>query len=115
MLQIDLEKVAPLIDVFKHERVPGHIANSFHNKDWGLVGFGAHSEKKYKNNVYRCHIALHLSQCCCQCGIGNFALYPNSTHLIQPMEMKEQSTRLLSNEVRTQELGTMTKEQIHIQ
>lgn len=102
---------APPMIIFKYERIPSHIALSV-NKSWGI----GRSESgwmcgptfyEYVTNVFVpwldkqkierpillfidghvSHMTLHLSQFCSNNGIELFALYPNSTHLIQPMDV----------------------------
>lgn len=102
---------APPMIIFKYERIPSNIALSI-NKSWGL----GRSESgwmcgatffEYVTNVFVpwlesqkikrpilmfidghvSHMTLHLSQYCSRNGIELFSLYPNSTHLTQPMDV----------------------------
>lgn len=102
---------APPMIIFKYERIPSHIALSV-NKSWGIgrseSGWMCGSTfYEYVTNVFVpwldkqkierpillfidghvSHMTLHLSQFCSNNGIELFALYPNSTHLIQPMDV----------------------------
>lgn len=102
---------APPMIVFKYERIPAHIALSI-NRSWGIgksdTGWMCGSTFfEYIANVFTpwlnasgierpillfidghvSHMTLHLSRYCAENGIELLALYPNSTHLIQPMDV----------------------------
>lgn len=102
---------APPMIIFKYERIPAHIAAGV-NKEWGLgrseTGWMCGSTFfEYitnvfvpwldKNRVKRpillfidghvSHMTYNLSHYCKQNKIEVIALYPNSTHLIQPMDV----------------------------
>ncbi|KAJ8913919.1 hypothetical protein NQ315_005717 [Exocentrus adspersus] len=103
--------LAPPMIVFAYERIPGYIANSV-NPTWGL-GRSDHGWMcgstfyEYITNVFEpwltqkrinrpillfvdghvSHLTLQLSQFCARKGIELLALYPNSTHIIQPMDV----------------------------
>lgn len=102
---------APPMIIFKYERIPAHIAAGV-NKEWGLgrseTGWMCGSTFfEYITNVFVpwldrntitrpillfidghvSHMTYNLSQYCKQNQIEIIALYPNSTHLIQPMDV----------------------------
>lgn len=102
---------APPMIVYPYERLPAVIANSV-PKDWciGRSDSGwmcARTFYEYitnvfnpwieKNNIpkpvilfldgHRSHMTLHLSDFCKDNGIEVISLYPNSTHLLQPMDV----------------------------
>lgn len=104
-------ELAPPMIIFKYERIPGHIAHSI-NKSWGIgrsesgwmcgATFYEYisnifvpwlNEKKTERPIllfidgHVSHMTLHLSEFCSKNGIELFALYPNSTHLIQPLDV----------------------------
>lgn len=103
--------LAPPMIVFKYERIPGYISSSV-NPKWGI----GRSESgwmcgptfyEYITNIFdpwldemkierpvilfidghASHMTLHLSQFCSSKQIELIALYPNSTHLTQPMDV----------------------------
>lgn len=103
--------VAPPMIVFPYERLPVLIVNSVPN-GWGIgrseTGWmNAKTFFEYITNVFnpwlidhnipkpvlffldghRSHMTLHLANFCKDNGIEIIALYPNSTHLIQPMDV----------------------------
>lgn len=104
-------KLAPPMVIFKYERIPSHIALSI-NKRWGIgrsesgwmcgptfyeyitnVFVPWLNENKIKRPIlmfidgHVSHLTLNLSQFCSENGIELFALFPNSTHLIQPLDV----------------------------
>lgn len=103
--------LAPPMIVYAYERLPAVIANSV-PKDWciGRSDSGWMCAKTFyeyitnvfnpwieKNNIpkpvilfldgHRSHMTLHLSNFCKDNGIEVISLYPNSTHLLQPMDV----------------------------
>ncbi|XP_069357374.1 uncharacterized protein [Maniola hyperantus] len=103
--------LAPPMLIYPYERIPQHIANSV-NKDWGIgkSDSGWMCSKtffEYVVNVFnpwlkkmnipkpiiffldghRSHLTLHLTELCKNIGIEIIALHPNSTHLLQPMDV----------------------------
>ncbi|KAJ8959569.1 hypothetical protein NQ314_006218 [Rhamnusium bicolor] len=104
-------ELSPPMVVFKYERIPSHIAHSI-NKSWGIgrsesgwmcgptfyeyitnIFVPWLVEKKIRRPVlmfidgHVSHMTLHLSQYCSKNAVELFALCPNSTHLIQPMDV----------------------------
>lgn len=106
--------LGPPMIVFKYERIPAHIAQSVYNVDktWGIgrseSGWMCGSTfYEYITNVFVkwldnhqikrpivlfvdghvSHMTMPLSKFCLQNGIEVLALYPNSTHLLQPMDV----------------------------
>lgn len=102
---------APPMIIFKYERIPSSISAAV-NKDWGIgrsetgwmcgATFFEYVTNVFvpwldKNNIQRpiilfidghvSHLTYNLSQYCKQNQIEIIALYPNSTHLIQPMDV----------------------------
>lgn len=102
--------VAPPLVLFRYKRIPSEICNSI-PKDWG-VGCSdsgwmtCDTFYSYIANIFypwakdntqfpiilfvdghSSHFSYHLSEFCKKVGIILIALYPNSTHLLQPMDV----------------------------
>ncbi|KAJ8931636.1 hypothetical protein NQ314_015430 [Rhamnusium bicolor] len=102
---------APPMIVFSYERVPSYVSASVPS-NWGIgrsdtgwmcgATFFEYITNIFlpwlqENNIKRpilffvdghvSHMTLHLSRFCSANGIELFALYPNSTHLLQPMDV----------------------------
>lgn len=103
--------LAPPMVVFNYERVPSSISSNF-PEDWAIdrsaSGWMCGSTfYEYIANIFhpwllqqnikkpvlffldghRSHLTLHLSDFCCANGIEIVALNPNSTHILQPMDL----------------------------
>ncbi|XP_045767599.1 uncharacterized protein LOC123868946 isoform X2 [Maniola jurtina] len=103
--------LAPPMVIYPYERIPTRIANSV-NKDWGIgkSDSGWMCNKtfcEYVANIFnpwlqkmnipkpiiffldgrRSHLTLHLAELCKSIGIEIIAFHPNSTHLLQPMDV----------------------------
>ncbi|XP_013189681.1 uncharacterized protein LOC132903318 [Amyelois transitella] len=104
-------QLAPPMVVFSYERIPSTISSKF-PEDWAMgrspSGWMCSSTFfEYIANIFnpwllqqnipkpvlffldghRSHLTLHLSNFCAQNGIEIVALYPNSTHILQPMDL----------------------------
>lgn len=103
---------APPMIVYSYERIPANIASSV-PEDWAI----GKSESgcmcsdtfyEYMSTIFypwlekqeniqkpvllfldghKSHLTLHLSHFCAENGIEVIALYPNSTHILQPMDI----------------------------
>lgn len=107
----DTGQLAPPLIVFKYERVPAHISASVPD-DWGIgkseSGWMCGSTfYEFITNIFdpwlqqqniqkpvlffldghKSHLTLHLSNYCSENGIEIIALYPNATHILQPMDL----------------------------
>lgn len=103
--------VPPPTVLFKYKRIPGEIAENF-PKEWGLgkTESGWMTAEAFfefmadifhpwllKKNIklpvfmfvdgHKSHLSLQLSKFCETNGIILVALYPNATHLLQPMDV----------------------------
>lgn len=104
-------QLAPPMVVFNYERIPAAISLNFPEK-WGIgrseSGWMCGSTfYEYMTNIFepwltqqnierpvllfldghKSHLTLHLSTFCAEKGIEVIALYPNSTHILQPMDL----------------------------
>ncbi|XP_064292244.1 uncharacterized protein LOC128672662 [Plodia interpunctella] len=104
-------QLAPPMVVFAYERIPSTISSQF-PEDWAIgrspTGWMCGSTFfEYIANIFnpwlvhqkiekpvlffldghRSHLTLHLSNFCAENGIEIIALYPNSTHILQPMDL----------------------------
>lgn len=104
-------RIAPPMVLFSYERIPSYISSSIPTT-WGIgrsesgwmcgATFYEYITNVFvpwvlKENIPRpillfidghvSHMTLHLSRFCSSNGIELFALYPNSTHLLQPMDV----------------------------
>ncbi|XP_063625003.1 uncharacterized protein LOC134796734 [Cydia splendana] len=104
-------QLAPPMIVFKYDRLPAHITATV-PEHWGIgkseSGWMCGSTfYEYITNIFnpwleeqkipkpflffldghRSHLTLHLSDFCSANGIELIALYPNSTHILQPMDL----------------------------
>ncbi|KAL0102680.1 hypothetical protein PUN28_018176 [Cardiocondyla obscurior] len=104
-------KIAPPMVIFSFKRTPGHIASNM-PKNWGI----GHSESGWmtgetfyeyianifypwliKNNIkfpvvlfldgHTSHLTMALSNFCSEKEIELIALYPNATHILQPLDV----------------------------
>ncbi|KAJ2949894.1 hypothetical protein O0L34_g11214 [Tuta absoluta] len=104
-------ELAPTMVVFAYERVPSAISSRF-PEEWNIgrspsgwmcgATFFEYIANKFnpwlvQQNIpkpvlffldgHRSHLTLHLSNFCAENGIEIIALYPNSTHILQPMDL----------------------------
>lgn len=104
-------KLVPPLVMYPYQRIPANIVNNMPN-DWafGRSENGWMTSEAFYEYITNCfhpwlmsnkitlpivlfidghvsHISYHLSQFCSQNNIILVALYPNATHLIQPMDL----------------------------
>lgn len=106
-----LGKWAPCLSIFKYERIPAALAKSA-PPGWGIgkseTGWmTAETFYEYITNIFlpflndvnierpvivfldghKSHLSLHLSKFCREHGLILISLYPNSTHILQPLDV----------------------------
>jgi len=106
-----LGKWAPPLTIFKYERIPATLVKSAPS-GWGIgkseTGWmTSETFFKYMANIFlpfvnksnivrpvivfldghKSHLSLHLSKFCRENGLILVALYPNSTHILQPLDV----------------------------